>query len=386
MATTNDLRQIKRKKKRKSLLKRIIIALTLAFVFLIGYITKDKWLPIFDGIVYKIQNIISKEDFTKNFPIKTGSSSEYKLVSFKDKLVLLTDTKYTIYDRDGEVSRTIQHAMTSPIIKTYDERLLVYDLGGTKLNVERRSESVYSKTFSDKILYATLGDNGYVAVVTNSDINSCDMTIFDSKGKKIFFTSFNQKILDITFTKGSKGCVVTTMMAQGGQFKSKQYCFNFNKDKEEWIGTPIVNLVLTSAINKDENIILVGDHQYNVMSGSGEVKYTYSYTSELIDKAIGDDITVLILQNTQLRDTEMVIIDKYNKQNSVKLNNEFKKVLIKDNQIYILSKKSLEVYSLSGQLVTTKEFQDYYTDIAVIDDYIYLLGSQKIDIINIKTS
>ena len=54
MATTNDLRQIKRKRKEK-LIKKNYNSSDTCICLLIGYITKDKWLPIFDGIVYKFK-------------------------------------------------------------------------------------------------------------------------------------------------------------------------------------------------------------------------------------------------------------------------------------------------------------------------------------------
>lgn len=383
MAATNDLRQLRKKKKRKSLFKKIIIVLCLVLVFFTGYITKDKWLPVFDGIVYKIQHIITKEDFSKNFPIKTGTSSEYELYSFKDKLVLLTDTKYTVYDRDGKVARTTQHTMTSPIIKIFDERMLIYDMGGSKLRVESRSDTVYTKNFSEKIIYAKLGYNGYLAVVTSSDVNACEMTVFDSKGKKVFFSSLNQKILDITFSKNSKGCYVSTMSAKGGQFVTKQYSFNFKKDKEQWISNPVVNLVLHSALNSSGNIVLVGDVQYDVMSPSGALKYSYVYPSQLIDYSVSDNITALILQNSQRRMTECMIFDKSNNQKSIKINGEFKKIHIHSNKIYLLCNKTLEVYSSDGKLITKKDLGEYYTDFAIIDEHMYLLGSQKIDIIKL---
>ena len=383
MATTNDLRQIRKKKKRKNLIKKIIILLSLVLVFFTGYITRDKWLPVFDGIVYKIQHIVTKEDFSKNFPIKTGSSSDYKIFSFKDKLVLLTDTKYTVYDRDGKVARTTQHTMTTPVVKIFDERMLVYDMGGSKLNVESRSDIVYTKKFSEKIIYAKLGYNGYLAVVTSSDINACDMTIYDSKGKKIFFSSFNQKILDITFSKGSKGCYVSTMSAKGGQFVTKQYAFNFKKDKEQWISNPVVNLVLHSSLNSSGNIVLVGDVQYDIVSSSGALKFSYLYPSDLIDYAVSDNITALILHNSQRRSTECVIFDKSNNQKTFNINGEYKKIHIYDSKIYVLCNKIIEIYSSDGKLITQKNLEEYYADFAIIDEYMYLLGSQKIDIIKL---
>lgn len=380
-----DLQKIRRKKKRNHLIKRLIAIIVLAVIAFCGFVTKDKWLPVFDGIFYRFQTAISKDDKSNNFPIKIGTSTKFDITSFQDKLVLLTDTKFTMFNRNGKVTQSNQHEMAKPVMKSMNERVLIYDSGGNNILMESRSKEIYSKKLTDKILYAQLSSKGYLAVVTSSDVQATLLTIYNPNGDKIFYSTLNEKVIDVLFDKDSKGCVATTISSKGGQLLSKQYAFKFDKEKEEWKGSPIVTLALKTAYNSDNNIALIGDTQYNVISGKGEVKYTYTINDSLIGCDTSGDLSAIITQNPQKRITNLIIIDKNNQPKVVNIDDEYKNVYIDNNKVYLLTKKSLQIYSSNGNLLAKKDFDVYYSDIAIIDKQIFLLSSQAIDRIDSPT-
>ncbi len=380
---TNDVRQIRKKKKIKSLIKKLVILLCIIVAIIAAVFTKDKWLPVFDGIVYRIENIFNKHEYEKNFPIKIGTSSTFEIAQFQDKIVLISDTDIKIIDRDGKTDRNSQHGMSTPVVKSENERAMIYDLGGTKLIMESRSKTVYTKDFSEKIIYAQLSRKGYAAVVTASEVNSCELNIFDSKGNKIFYSSFNQKIIDIAFNYDSNGCIVSTIGAKGGQFISQQHSFEFKKEKEIWANDSQATLVMKSSSTKKSDIILIGDNMYSVLASTGKQKYTYEISENVIDYSSEGEISAIVTYNLKRRATELIIFD-YDKPNSIQISDEFKNVHVVDDKIYLLTKHELSVYSSRGELVEKKTLDKYYSDFVAIDNYIYLLGNQEIDIIKLK--
>ena len=380
---TNDLRIIRRRKKRKHLIKRLLSVFLIVVISLVGYSTKDKWLPVFDGICYKFKNSISKDDSSKYFPMKIDTSTKYDIESFQDRLVLLTDTKVTMFNRDGKETVSAQHGMANPIVKVLNERALIYDLGGNKIIVESRSKNIFTKTLDDKIVYAQLSSKGYLAVVTGSDISPSVLTVYNSKGTKIFYSSLSEKILDIVFNKKSSGCVVTTFSAKGGQFVSKQYSFKFDEEKEEWEGEPIASLVLTSEYNDDGNIILIGDTQYNLISDKGEKEYTFNFKNDIIGYDTTGDLSAMVFHNSQRRITELVIIDSDNKPKTITIDNDYRSVHINKEKVYILTKKSLKIYSSNGELLSENQLETYFSDFTIIDNQVFLIGSQVIERIDL---
>jgi len=227
----NDLREIRKKKKRKNFFKRAAIVMFIFLTGLILFLTRNNWLPVFDGILYKYRSSVNKDDVLKNFPLKVATGNSFDLITLDDKVVLLSDTNLTKYNRDGEVSSSQQHGMSNPITKSENGRLFVYDLGYSKFIVENRSGNIITKTITDKIVYGEISSKGYVAIVSRSDSYSSLLTIYNEKGDKIFYSYLKEKILNIAFNKKSNGCIASTISAQGGQMISKLYSFNFNIDK-----------------------------------------------------------------------------------------------------------------------------------------------------------
>ena len=69
----NDLREIRKKKKRKNFFKRAAIVMFIFLTGLILFLTRNNWLPVFDGILYKYRSSVNKDDVLKNFPLKRNN-------------------------------------------------------------------------------------------------------------------------------------------------------------------------------------------------------------------------------------------------------------------------------------------------------------------------
>ncbi len=381
---TNDIRLFKKKKKRKRFIKKIITIFSIFALIFIGYITKDKWLPIFDGIVYKISNVVSTDDYKKNFPIKISSGSSNKTSTFSDRIALLNDTNLYIYKRDGELQRSYQHTMTDPIIKTVSDRVLLYDYAGTKLYVEGRSDRAFSITSDSKILYSNISRDGSICIVTKSDTAASDITIYNNKGNKIMFSSFKEKIVDVTFLYDSDGCVVSTISANGGELMTKQYCLDFSKNNEVWSSNISHTLPLSASIRSNESISIIGDTKYIAISDEGTELYSYNYTNEISAWHTSNGISAIIQNDSNKRSIELLIFSSTNKKSVVNIEGEYKKVKVIDDKIYILTKTSVVIYDENGNLTNSFKLKKTYEDFCVIDNYLYLTGIQEINILELR--
>lgn len=386
MATqTSNLRELKKKKRKKSFYKKLIIILIIVFALLIGYFTRNKWLPVFDGIVYKVSNSISKEDYKKNFPLKVSSNSKNQIATFSDRLVLLSDTNVYIYERDGKLSRSFQHGMTEPIMKTMSDRVMIYDHAGTKLVVEGRSERIFSYESDKKILFANISHKGEVAIVSQSETAASDLVVLNNKGRKILTSFFKQKIVNVSFENDSSHCILSTLFVTGGDIVTKQYSINISDGKQEWSSDNTEAFPLVSSINDKNEICLVSDLSYFVLSEKGQKKYSYDYHGELIGYASHDGLSAAILYNVNQRASEMIVFNGSASQKNIPLSGEFKKVKSVDGRIYLLTKNTFNIYSASGELISTRQLERIYDDFTVIGDYVYLIGGNEISIISLKT-
>jgi len=382
-----DLRKIRKKNKRKKFFKRLRIVLLIVLLIFIAYISRGKWLPFFDGIVdrYKTTIVNDGKLADGNFPLEIDSSSDYSISKTDKSFAVLTDTYLLFYEKNGELITSHQHGMSNPILKNFGKKSLIYDLGAYKFSAYSKQKGTYSKTLKDKIAYGKISDKGYACIVTKSEKYASMMTIFDNEGKEIFYSSLKNKIIDVAFYNDSSGCVATTMSAEGGQIISKMLSFNFNKEQEEWQSQSILTLTLSSSVCSDNQISLVGNNQFNILSSNGEIKYTYKYKSDLVGYSCAEHLAALVFHNTERRKTNLMIISNENEPIDIAINGEFKYVMTTSNKIFIMTDKELFAYSHSGEKMATVSLTKDYSGFTIIEDYIYLLGDAIVDRIDFKS-
>ena len=383
---TNDIRLLKKKKKRKIFIKKLIIVFSIFGLIVIGYITKDKWLPIFDGIVYKFSNVVSTDDYKKNFPIKISSGLSNKTSTFSDRIALLNDTNLYIYKRDGELQRSYQHTMTDPVMKIVSDRVLLYDHAGTKLFVEGRTDRAFSITSDSKILYANISYDGSICIVTESDTAASDITVYNNKGNKMFFSSFKEKIVDVSFSHDNAGCIVSTISASGGEFASKQYCLDFSKNKEVWSSNISYTLPLSVSISENNSASIIGDTKYIVISNKGKELFSYNYTNKIDAWNTSNGVSAIVQNDSNKRSLELLVFSLSNKINKVNIQGEYIKVKVIENKIYLLTKTSIDIYDENGKLENSYKLEKSYEDFCTIDKYLYLISMQEINILEIQNN
>lgn len=388
MATnTNDLKKIRRKKKRQKFLKKLSIVFCISFFVLIAYVSRGKWIPLFDGILNKYHTTVVNDGelASGKFPLKIETSSDYDISQVDDNFAVLTDTYIFFYDGNGELVTSKQHGMSNPILKTANKRALLYDLGGYKLSVRTKLKTVYLKTLDDQIVFAQISKKGYITVVTKSDKYASMMTVYNEDGDKIFYSSSNEKIINVAFNSDSTGCIATSISAKGGQLVSKSSCYKFDKESKVWQSTLLPTLALSTNISPTGDERLVGNSQYNIISSKGEVTYTYIYKSDLVGFSTSNDITALVFNNMQLRKTTLALISGEDIPLEISLDGEFNNISVENNEIFVMTDTDLVAYTPDGQILATVALTKDYTDFIVIGDNIYLLGMSMVDRVNFKS-
>ncbi len=383
---TKNLTEYKKHKKISRFLKRIILLIVLVVIIFAAYSTRSKWLPFFNGILNRYRSTIVNDGelASGNFPLSIETSSDNKIFDSDNIFGLLTDTHLALYEKNGKLISAKQHGMATPIVKKSPKRILVYDLGGTTLFVDSRQKNIFSKNLDNKILYAQISDKDYVAVVTKSDKYAALMTIYDKDGNEVFYSSSNEKIINIIFNSDSTGCIASTMSAEGGQIVSKLTYYKFNKDSVEWKSNSVPTLSLCTEVSSDGEPCVIGSTKYCVFSSSGQLKYSYDYPSDLVGFSSSGDVTALVQNNSQRRSTTLTVISK-DKPVDIAVNNEYKNVHIKNGKAFIMTDKELIAYSSEGKMLATAQLSKEYSDFAVADDNIFLLGGSFVDRIDFKS-
>ncbi len=386
-AQVNDLRKIRRKKNRRRFFRKLLLFVIVISLALTAYITKDKWLPMFEGVVDKYkQTIVNDGKLAEgNFPVKVSSSSQYSISGFDSRFAVLTDTHFYTFEKSGSSLFTKQHKMSNPVMKAANNRILLYDLGGFDLSVESKNKTVFGKTLSSQIVFADISSKNYTAVVTKSDKYASAMTIYDESGAEKFFSSSSQKIIDVEFNKDSTGCHAVMLGASGGKLISTVTGYSFSKSEVLWKSQPINTLVIDTAYMSNGKISVIGDTQFNIVSGDGVVEYTYTYRSKLVGCSTSGDITALITENSERRRSHLILFTDSAIPIEIELDSGYRSVLVKSGKIFLLTDNGIVTYSSDGETLAVATLTNDYIDFTEVDNYIYLLGASIVDRINYKS-
>lgn len=381
----SELRKKRQAKQTKNLMIKVFLILLVCGAAVIAAFTRDMWLPYFKGIMTSIPENISAEDTAElsegQFPLKVEGGSGFQLMNIDGSLALLDESRFRIYSNDGKIMNEHQHTYANPILTVRGSKALIYDEGGREFSLESKYKTVYSKTADDVIYLAELSKSDYAAVVTKSDKYLAMMKIYDQNGDTIFtYFSYDSRIIDVTFTDNSSGCIITVLTAEGGQLVSRMKRFDFNDTEPMWESDKVNTLALDVKFT-DDGIIMVGDTLTAGFTRDGALISQYVYDNPITDYDTSGNLYAVITENPDLRKTDIIVFRGADCTAPVinSLNTEAKKVYTSDTEVYILNDSGIKVFTAEGALSGEVILEDDYEDFCRCGKYIFLLGYDSVN-------
>ncbi len=380
MAQNTDINDIRKQKRRERALKKLLIALFVVLAIIFIYANRNRWFHKLEGIGSKYEDAL---DTDESFPITISKGAHYKLEMCGNSIVVLGNTSFKVYSENGTLCSNFQHAYTSPAVKTTSKRILVYDSGGVKFRVHSEDGEIYEKTTDGNILLARISDEGYAAVVTTSDMYVCTLYVYDDKGKSIYTRGCTNKITDITFKKDSQGCYATYVDVSNGVLTSAIDYYDFYdkaQSSDSSFGTVTPTLALETVFFENGGYSVVGDTITVFYDSQGNAEKTYSYdnvpTAFLADKS---GKVALLFENKDMRCSNLILMQQNGDIITLTLPQGCSALAYLNGEIYTAADGALISYKFDGTLSKNIGISDKCSDIAISEDYIYILTYEKIE-------
>lgn len=390
MAVTDisELRKKRQVRKTKNMIVRIFIVLLLCGTFIVAVFTKDMWFPYLSSVVTSSPStspVGSTAELAEGmFPIKVEGGMGYQIMNMDNALALLDDSQFHVYSIDGKIMSEKQHTYANPILCVSGSKALIYDEGGRDFSLESKYKNIYSKTADDVIYLAKLSKSDYAAVVTRSDKFLAMLKVYDDRGDVIFtYSSYDSRIINVTFNDSSTGCIVTVITAEDGRLMSKMIRFDFTDKEPKWTSTAVPTLAMDVRFVRD-GIVMIGDTLTATYNSDGVPLSQYTYNNPVTDYDAKGEITAIITENTDLRRTELITFSgtDCSAPAVTVLGENTGKVFTDGSEAYILDGRGIEVYRADGVLTGEIMLEDDYDDLCKSGKYIYLLGYDSINRIN----
>ena len=387
MYDADDIVDLKNRKRRRKRLKRFILILLAAAVGTGLYFTRDKWYNKLRGIGEQYRTIVNSGKLAEgNFPIEISGGADYQLGFTDSKMILISDTYTYYYDTDGALLKKRQHTYNNTVLRTSGGRALLYENGGNELSVEDEDEVFYTKSFSKRlILFARISEQGYTAVVTTSDNYSCELEVYDKRGKFIYGRECIEMVSDLSFINGSKGCVLSYISAENGQLVTNVQEISFSKKGEHWT-SPGLNMLGLDIYGFDNGAFVFGADACGYVDSNGQISSYYSYDGDCVAGASEEGKSAVIVNNEDRRKYTLALFSSGKAEaRIIDLEEPSIDVTIYDDLAYVMCQGKILAYDFNGGLRSIADVNDSYTGFVRSDDHIFLKGYNKIDRIDYES-
>ena len=382
-----DIVILRRRRKRRRQMAKFIAFILLASIIFGLYVKRDVWFPKLEGIGSRFQSVKSSggELSGENFPLNISGGIDYQVGNLNGYLAILSDAYIYIYTEDGELYEERQHAYANAMLQTSGKKALIYESGGNKFRIDNKRKNLYTKKMEQNIIFARISENGNVAVITTSDTYICKLTVFDDSGEEIYSRNCVERVIDLTFNEDGTGCILATSDAADGEIISKIISVSFDSKKDKWTSDALNTMCLKTYYDSN-GILVLGDTKCAYYSNKGELLTSYDYPSSLIDWDYRDGKIAMLFENEIKRQNYFTTIDSEKREPN---QNEFSNssancIRISGGQVLILSKEGIIKYDFNGGGEKNISSESAYEKFILIDNYIFLLGYDRIDRIEYK--
>ena len=382
-----DIVILRRRRKRRRQMAKFIAFILLASIIFGLYVKRDVWFPKLEGIGSRFQSVKSSggELSGENFPLNISGGIDYQVGNLNGYLAILSDAYIYIYTEDEELYEERQHAYANAMLQTSGKKALIYESGGNKFRIDNKRKNLYTKKMEQNIIFARISENGNVAVITTSDTYICKLTVFDDSGEEIYSRNCVERVIDLTFNEDGTGCILATSDAADGEIISKIISVSFDSKKDKWTSDALNTMCLKTYYDRN-GILVLGDTKCAYYSNKGELLTSYDYPSSLIDWDYRDGKIAMLFENEIKRQNYFTTIDSEKREPN---QNEFSNssancIRISGGQVLILSKEGIIKYDFNGGGEKNISSESAYEKFILIDNYIFLLGYDRIDRIEYK--
>ncbi|MDE6004007.1 MAG: hypothetical protein K2G88_01290 [Oscillospiraceae bacterium] len=381
MAKTADVVLLRERRKRRRRLFRMLIILLVVLLGALIYASREKWFPKLEQIGSKHANLSAETD--GEFMLTVSGGVDYHAEFVDNDLFVLCDKYIYIYDMNGELLDNRQHAYSNAVMKTNDNKALLYSHNGTSFRVDSSKKMLFEQSLENSIWFGVLSDDGRIAIVTDSESYACCLYIYDITGNLIYTRNCLERLIDVSFQEN--GCVLATIGAENGEVVTVLKYVQFQDSDVQWTSEALPVLCWHVYSLKDGGAFVIGDTQTAYYNSTGDLINTYMYNGELIDCDFSNGQGAVLLKNESRRQSVLLLFsDSSAMPVTVYFDNICKNIKIQDNIVYLLDAGKIKSYSFTGTELNCFEISDVYEKILKNGKYFYLLGYDRIQRVSEK--
>lgn len=386
MAKLTDLEKVRRKRQRHRLVRNLLVLTILA-----GGIWCAMWAVEHAGeldLKTAYSDIKAEIATGSGFPVPLPGGKVLQLDAVNNVLMLLSDTNLYSYNASGRQMLNEQHGFINQALVTGEDRMLMYDRGGSKLSLYSKSALLDTITTDYKIYTADLSLNGNYAVATTSREYVAHVKVYNKSGQDIFnWYSYQKPVVSVSLCDTKDEMMVGCVDVSDGSYLSSISKFQFSINQElNKVEFPD-ELLLFVDYRSSNRIFALTDKRAILLNQDLKELKSYDYEGQKLNRIVEsrDNQTLMLIlgdyaENKHLK--AVVLDNEFQLLGEFEVDYEITDAQIDTDYVYMISKNQLEILQHDGTKLMDKQINGIQ-NIHLIQEQLYYITSSELDSINI---
>ena len=288
-----------------------------------------------------------------------GAAAVEALLPYPGGVAAVADSAVYYFDVNGYVISVIEHNYSSPAAQINGKNLVLYDLGGKKMRVEKRG-GIYSEIEPDGIITsAAVGKRGSYAYSLNSHGGfQSHLFVFSGRGKKVFeWGSSSDYISCISLSDNGKYCAVSLLSADNAQPVSRIKLFAVSGEEA------LFSVDLPSAVVYD--MAFVSSKKLLVFSNDGVYSFDFTGNPTKLAEFSATEVKCYGGSASGLKAVSLAVFGNENNSKVIVFDQRGKLIFEKNmtgevtgvacsaNRVSVVLRDKIENYDIKGNLTGT---------------------------------
>ncbi len=361
---------------------KIIIAITLVFVFIVTSILSAVGVIPLDALLLKAK--VSVSGSNERFPLAVNTDSTLVNDVVGDNIIILTTESVVIYSQNGNQLLNHPHVFSKPAISINGEKVIVYDRGGKDFILIDKDEVVYEGSAENEIYSAEYGKKGNYALGIKGDGSTSSLLAFDKSNNLVFqWNCAKEYVVSIALSDDGKYAGAAVLGVENGDVFTTVHYFGF--DYKEPLNVQKIQGASAFDLNftKYDLLTLLTDEGVYTINDNNEKFTTVStYFSSEFNSCDFSDNGRYVLSLAKYGSENNFQINVYDKEGQIKttVSTDFavKTVRMSNKYVFVLGENKIMVYNLSGVCVSTIVYKGEAHSILPTDDFVFVTSLDKI--------
>lgn len=304
-------------------------------------------------LAYSNRGILRKDGGQSKTVLSFETGSHQRFENSGNNILALGKEGIDCISQAGEQLWSITKQLSSPVMQSEKDHILLFDRGGKDAAVYRGGERLWEITAQQPIITAKINQRGYTAIATYDVGYKGRIEIYNTHGELVYKWQLGDSyVVDIDVSPDCRYFAAVTVSSGQQQLASKLSVVNIDAERVEGEVEYPETLLITIKYQAGGNLVALGEDELIGISAGGQQKWAVEFEGRELQKFKLPYDSSCVLSFAGSRNNSIIQIYNRNghKTGEYISEGEVKVVDVSGNSVAAAEDRSISVLNLKGRV------------------------------------